>query len=29
MVAFHVIGNDLGVAWAASAGQLELNVACR
>jgi aspartate ammonia-lyase len=26
MVAFHVIGNDLGVAWAASAGQLELNV---
>ena len=26
MVCFHVIGNDLGVAWAASAGQLELNV---
>ena len=26
MVSFHVIGNDLGVAWAASAGQLELNV---
>jgi aspartate ammonia-lyase len=26
MVAFHVIGNDTAVAWAASAGQLELNV---
>ena len=26
MVCFHVIGNDTAVAWAASAGQLELNV---
>ncbi len=26
MVCFHVIGNDTTVAWAASAGQLELNV---
>ncbi|HEX9044317.1 MAG TPA: aspartate ammonia-lyase [Candidatus Limnocylindrales bacterium] len=26
MVCFHVIGNDTAVTWAASAGQLELNV---
>ncbi len=26
MIAFHVIGNDTAVAWAASRGQLELNV---
>jgi aspartate ammonia-lyase len=26
MVCFHVIGNDTAVAWASSAGQLELNV---
>ncbi len=26
MVSFHVIGNDTAVAWASSAGQLELNV---
>ncbi len=26
MVCFHVIGNDTAVAWATSAGQLELNV---
>jgi aspartate ammonia-lyase len=26
MVCFHVIGNDTAVSWAASAGQLELNV---
>jgi aspartate ammonia-lyase len=26
MIAYHVIGNDTAVAWAASRGQLELNV---
>ena len=26
MICYHVIGNDTAVAWAASRGQLELNV---